>query len=50
MFISYPYICRPVVPGGAGGAGGSMAPQILADQLTLSQPRGTDYAHQIVLQ
>ena len=28
---------RPVVPGGAWGA---MAPQILADQLTLSQPRG----------
>ena len=24
-------------------------PQILADQLTLSQPRGTNYAHQIIL-
>ena len=24
-------------------------PQILADQLTLSQPRGTDYAHEIIL-
>ena len=24
-------------------------PQILADQLTLSQPRGIDYAHQIIL-
>ena len=24
-------------------------PQILADQLTLSQPRGADYAHQIML-
>ena len=24
-------------------------PQILADQLTLSQPRGADYAHQIIL-
>ena len=24
-------------------------PQILADQLTLSQPEGADYAHQIVL-
>ena len=24
-------------------------PQILADQLTLFQPRGADYAHQIVL-
>ena len=33
---------RGVVPGGAG-------PQILADQLTLSQPEGADYAHQIIL-
>ena len=33
---------RPVVPGGAGGA------MVLADQLTLSQPRGADYAHQII--
>ena len=24
-------------------------PQFLADQLTLSQPRGADYAHQIIL-
>ena len=24
-------------------------PHILADQVTLSQPRGTDYAHQIIL-
>ena len=24
-------------------------PQILADQLTLFQPRGADYAHQIIL-
>ena len=31
-----------VVPGGAGGS-----PQILADQLTLSQPGGTEYAHHI---
>ena len=31
-----------VVPGGAGGS-----PHILADQLTLSQPGGTDYAQQI---
>ena len=29
------------------GCGGH--PQILADQLTLSQPRGADYAHQIIL-
>ena len=29
------------VPGGT--------PQIFADQLTLSQPRGADYAHQIIL-
>ena len=35
-------VSRPVVPGGAG-------PQILADQLTLSQPREADYAHQIIL-
>ena len=34
--------CKPVVPGVAGG---TMATQILADQLTLSQPGGTDYAH-----
>ena len=32
---------RPVVPGGAGGAIASQ------DQLTLSQPEGADYAHQI---
>ena len=31
--INSDYICRPVVPGGARA-------QILADQLTLSQPRG----------
>ena len=29
------------------GAGGAMTPQILADQLTLSQPGGADYAHLI---
>ena len=33
-----------VVPGGAEGA---MAPQILADQLTLT--RGADYAHHVIL-
>ena len=32
---------KNVIPGGAGGA---MAPQILADQLTQSQPGGADYA------
>ena len=37
---------RPVVPGGVGGA---MAPQILPDKLTLSHPRGADYANQIIL-
>ena len=31
-------LVRPVVPG---------VPQILADQLTLSQPVGADYAHHI---
>ena len=36
-------IRRGVVPGGAGGA------MALADQLTLSQPKGADYAHQIIL-
>ena len=37
--------CRPVVPGGAGG---TMAPpDFFADQLTLSQPGGADYAHHI---
>ena len=39
--------CRP------RGCRGVMAPpehpQILADQLTLSQPGGADYAHQIML-
>ena len=29
--------------------GGGARPQILADQLTLSQPEGADYAHQIIL-
>ena len=35
-----------------GLPGGAMAPwhpHILADQLTLSQPEGADYAHQIIL-
>ena len=27
------------------GAGGAVAPQFLAEQLTLSQPGGADYAH-----
>ena len=35
-------VCRPVVPGCAGCAKAS-----LADQLTLFQPGGTDYAHLI---
>ena len=26
-----------------------MAPKILKDQLTLSQPEGADYAHQMIL-
>ena len=37
---------RPVVPGSAEDA---MSPQILADQLTLSEPRGADYAHRMIL-
>ena len=37
-------ICRPV---GAGGAGYSMDPQILTDQLNLSQAVVTDYGHRI---
>ena len=32
-----------------GVPGGPWHPQILADQLTLSQPDGADYAHYIVL-
>ena len=32
-----PIMYKGLVPGGSGGA---MAPQILADQLTLSQPGG----------
>ena len=36
--------CRPVVPEGGGAP---WHPQILADQLTLSQPGGTDYAYLI---
>ena len=32
-----------------GVPGVSWYPQILADKLTLSQPRGADYAHQIIL-
>ena len=38
------YIRRSVVPGSAGGG---MAPQILTNQLTLSEPGGTNYAHHI---
>ena len=37
-------IYRPVVPGSAGVP---WHPQILADQLILSQPGGADYAHHI---
>ena len=37
-----------VVPGDRS-ARGCNGPQILADQLTLSQPRGEDYANQIIL-
>ena len=37
--------CAILRPVGAGGAGGAMAPQILAHQLTLSEPAGADYAH-----
>ena len=38
---------RPVVPVSVGVA---LAPPDLADELTLSQPRGgADYAHQIIL-
>ena len=40
---------RPFVPKGAGGAHAYGHPQILADQLILSQPRGADYANQIIL-
>ena len=32
-----------------GGAGGLQPPQFFADQLTLSQPGGVDYAHLIIL-
>ena len=39
----YYWFCRGVVPGGAM----AWHPQILADQLNLSQPGGTDYAHLI---
>ena len=40
----YYLLCRPV---GAWGLGGHETPQILTDQLTLSQQGGTDYAHHI---
>ena len=32
-----------------GEPGVPCTPQILAEQLTLSQPEGADYAHQIIL-
>jgi hypothetical protein len=35
-----------LVSGGAGGAGGVMAPPVV-DHFTLSRPGGTDYAQQI---
>ena len=34
-------------PSQAGGPGGPVPPQFLADQLTLSQPGGAHYAHHI---
>ena len=47
-FVYHTMCTRPVVPGGAG-AGLQWHPHFLADQLTLSQTRGADYAHQIIL-
>ena len=46
-----PPISGIAVPGlsSLGVPGVPWHPQILADQLTLSQPRGADYAHQIIL-
>jgi hypothetical protein len=37
------FVSRPVGAGAAGGV--PWHPQILSDQLTLSQPGGADYAH-----
>ena len=45
-FPAHFFHIKPVEPGGAGVA---KHPQILSDQLTLSQPRGADYTHQIIL-
>ena len=42
--IRYSMLCRPVVPGGAGG---SIAPPDFGRSVNLSQPGGTDYAHYI---
>ena len=45
--IRYSMLCRPVVPGGAGGA---IAPPDFGRSiryLTLSQPRGVDYTHYV---
>ena len=44
VFESY---VRGIVSGGARGKGVPWNPKIFADQLTLSQPGGTDYAHLI---
>ena len=38
---------RPVGPGVPGVPGVQWHPQMLADQFTLSQPGGADYAHHI---
>ena len=44
-FVKYD-ITGPSQEGGWGGCSGAVAPpQFLAEQLTLSQPGGADYAH-----
>ena len=45
----YLHVAPPYRAVTSGGAGGALAPQFSADQLTLSRPEGTHYPHPVLL-
>ena len=49
LCIFYRFFYRDVGKGGGGQGSHAPSPQILVDQLALSQPGGANYAHQIIL-
>ena len=44
----YLHVAPPYRAVTSGGAGGALAPQFSADQLTLSRPEGTHYPHPVL--